>query len=378
MSHLLEEYAKNLGVKSSKPIVVGHFFPLLQDKYITISTEKDNQAKSYKHYNIALDLLRPILDAHDIKIFQIDGAFITGVDAALNLTFKQQYFTLSNSLLHLGSAGVLSHAASALGVPTVNLFGDTFPTINRPLFSAKKNNINLAPKWKNKPCLSTHDPQQEINNIAPETVAQSTLDLLKIDGDIYFKTLHQGQNFGAPVAEIIPTVFNALQIPENHEVVLRLDYGCVESTFLEYCRRHKLSIISDKLIQPHGLQGVSANIQRLCIIIDTSWDTIPENYFKVLKSQNIQVVLLVKNKKQLSSLRNKYFDLPVELFEEEVEKPKGVFSDACFFTNKRLIEGDKEYLSYAHWKKNLDNDNQVIDSADYWRESPYFYIYEQN
>ena len=120
MSHLLEEYAKNLGVKASKPVVVGHFFPVLDDKYITISTERGMSAKFYKHYNIALNLLRPILNAKQVKVFQIDGSLIEGVDAALNLTFKQQYFILSNSLLHLGSAGVLSHAASALNVPTVN------------------------------------------------------------------------------------------------------------------------------------------------------------------------------------------------------------------------------------------------------------------
>ena len=68
MSHLLEEYAKNLGVKIAQPIVKGHFFPFVGEKYITLSTEKEHCAKSYKYYNLALDLVRPALEAHNIKI----------------------------------------------------------------------------------------------------------------------------------------------------------------------------------------------------------------------------------------------------------------------------------------------------------------------
>ena len=38
MPHLIKEYAKSLGVKTSKPVVKDHFFPVLADKYITIQT----------------------------------------------------------------------------------------------------------------------------------------------------------------------------------------------------------------------------------------------------------------------------------------------------------------------------------------------------
>ena len=44
----------------------------------------------------------------------------------------------------------------------------------------------------------------------------------------------------------------------------------------------------------------------------------------------------------------------------------------------RIIEGGKEYLSYAHWKKGLDNNNKVLDTPEYWRESDHFYIYERD
>ena len=378
MSHLLEEYAKNLGVKIARPIVKGHFFPLVGEKYITISTEKEHCSQSYKYYNIALDLLRPALNAHNIKVIQINGPPIKGVDVLLNLTFKQQYFILSNSLLHVGNDGALSHAASALGVATVNLFGNTFPSINRPLFSSAKNNINISPKWNSKPCLALKDPQQQIDKIMPEVVAQATLDSLKIDHTLTFKSRHQGEQFGSPIVEVIPTSFSPLRIPPSHQIFLRLDYGYNEAAFIEFCKRHKVSLISDKLIQPHGLKNVAGNIQKLFVFIDSSWDTIPANYFKVLKNHNIDCVLLVRDKKQLGGLRNKYFDVQVEPFEENSEKVAGLSAEARFLSSRRIIEGGKEYLSYAHWKKNLDNNNEVIDSAEYWRDIDHFYIYEQN
>ena len=60
------------------------------------------------------------------------------------------------------------------------------------------------------------------------------------------------------------------------------------------------------------------------------------------------------------------------------KKLENVTKNSKFFSGKYLVEGGKEYLSYAHWKKNLDNSNIVIDTPEYWDELDHFYIYEQN
>ena len=39
MSHLIEEYAKNLGVKISSPVLKDHYFPVLFDKSFSIKLE---------------------------------------------------------------------------------------------------------------------------------------------------------------------------------------------------------------------------------------------------------------------------------------------------------------------------------------------------
>lgn len=380
MSHLIEEYAKNLGAKISVPIVRDHFFPLLIDKYITLSNDDNVESKHYPYYDIVLNLIKPSLQHENIKVVQLGGkSKIEGVDTALNLSFKQQSFILSRSLLHVGSDNVLNHVASAKQIPTVNIFGNTFPEINRPIFSKSSFNVNLAPVWNKKPCFSNSDPQKQINTIKPEKIAKSILNLLKIYKEpIKFKTLHVGESFKQNIIEFVPTSFNPINLLEGQIPLVRADYGFNEDVFLRFCQSYKVSVYADKLLQPHGLKNISHNIQTFFIFVDNNWDTIPDSYFKILKNLNIECVLLVKNEKDLAPIRNKYFDTPVRSYRPEKKSPCKISDNTRFLSEKRIIKDGKEYLSCAHLKKGLDNANIVLDTPEYWRESEYFYIYESD
>ena len=379
MSHLIEEYAKNLGVKISEPIVNDHFFPITQCKYITLN-QAGVASKTYSHYDIVLSLLKPFLDRADIKVIQIGGdKKIEGTEAALNISFKQQAFVLSKSLLHFGCDGALAQVASNKKIPTVTIYGNAFPANVKPFFSKSTINKSIQPNWDKKPCFAAEDPKRQIDTIKPEIIAQKVLDLLDIEKEsIKFVTKNIGELFSQSVVEIIPTSFAPLRIPQGQEVMIRTDYGCDEVSFLKYCSNYKVSITADSLIQPHGLQKIANNINKFFLFIDSSWDTIPENYFAVLKNLDIDLTMLVKNEDDLNALRNKYFDTPVVLYEEAEEAPCKLGDDSRFMSSLRLIEGGKEYLSYAHWKKSLDGDNKVLDTPEYWRESKHFYIYDRD
>tara|TARA_Y100000004_G_scaffold194037_1_gene257785 strand:- start:1548 stop:2711 length:1164 start_codon:yes stop_codon:yes gene_type:complete len=386
MSHYLEEYAKCLGVKASKPVTQNHFFPVVAEKYITISSSDEIQSKHYNHFPLVLDLLRPHLHNLKIKVIQIEGkAALDGVECLLNASFRQKCFVMSRSLLHIGSDGVFSHLASSKSVPTVNLFGNVFANNNRPLFSGSSLNINLEPDWKIKPCFSNVDPNMEINKIKPETVAQAVLDLLNIKQKITFSTISIGDGFGQKICEVVPTCFSPLK--EQHKqsnLFLRLDYGFNDDAFVKYCQNYKIGIISDKIINPQMLTPLAKNISRVCIFVGDEWETgdrqshhIPQDYFKFLKSQNIECLLLVKNDELLGKARNAYFDQMVKPYKATPpEKPSGIKNESKFISSKIIVEGDKEYLSYAHWKKGLDNNNKVIDTEAFWEELEHFYIYE--
>jgi hypothetical protein len=380
MAHLLEEYAKNLGVKISTPIIKDHFFPLSFDKYITISKDDGVDSKAYPYYDLVINLLKPFLARANIKVVQLGGkSQIQGVDAALKLTLKQQSFIVSKSLVHVGADGVLSHIASSKKVPTVNLFGNTFPSTNRPLFSKASLNVNLSPKWSKKPSFSNEDPQKQIKKIKAETIAQSVLDFLNIEKeDISFTTKYIGDSFPSSAVEIIPTTFVPLKLQPNDLLIVRADYGAEESAFIKYCLNYPVAVCVDRLIQPEVLKKIARNIKTLFLSINKEWDTIPESYFKLLKNLQIEAVLLVKEEKDLPVIKNKYFDIPVRPYYNKTKAPCKVTENTRFLSALRLIEGGKEYLSCAHWKKGLDKNNKVIDSPEYWRELDHFYIYESD
>jgi len=378
MAHLLEEYSKNLGVKFSTPVVKDHFFPLSIDRYITISQEPTLDSKVYRHYDLVINLLKPFLQRAKIKVIQLGGRDkINGVSAALNVSFKQQSFILSNSLAHLGPDGALNHLASSKNIPTVTLFGNTFSQSNRPLFSKSSTNVSLEPEWDKKPSFSNVDGKRQIDKIKPEIIAQNILNCLNIQKEkINFSTKYIGDNFLTPTVEVVPTSFVDLRIPPNQLLSVRTDYGFDEYSFMQLCKKHKVSICADHLIQPQALQLIASNVNHFYIIIDRDWDTIPDSYFNTLKNLGIELTFLAKEVEDIPLLRNKYFDIPVRPYYQEQPPPCEVGEDTKFLSSLRIIEGKKEYLSHAHWKKGLDNNNKVVDTPDYWKELTHFYIYE--
>ena len=380
MSHLIEEYAKNLGVKISSPVLKDHNFPVLFDKYITIHQASAMPSKTYSHYDIVLSLLKPFLDRAKIKVIQLGGdSKIEGVDMALNISFKQQAFLLSKSLLHFGCDSAVAHLASHKKIPTVTLCGNAYSGNVKPTFSSGASNVSLEPEWDKKPCFSAEDPKKQIDTIKPEVVAKSILNFLKIEKeDIRFKTKYIGSSFLSPKVEVVPTSFSPLRLQPNQILMVRCDYGCDENSFLEYCSKYPVAISSKYLIQPHGLQKIAKNVSGIFLFMDETWDTIPDNYFNILKNMDINLNMIVKKEKHLSAIRNKYFDIAVTPYYTDKKAPCKLTNDSRFMSSLRIIEGGKEYLSYAHWEKKLDANNKVLDTPEYWRESDHFYIYERN
>ena len=379
MGHLIQEYAKSLGVKISSPVLKEHYFPINIGRYITISVDQDMPSRNYKHYGIVLFILKPFLEKHNIQVVQLNGkGRVDGVAAALNLPFKQQAYVVSKSLLHLGCDDALSHFSSLKKIPTLTLFGNTFPSANKPFFSASSSlNINLEPEWDKKPSFTEQGDQ--INKIKPEEIADSIIKLLKIEKcKTNFRTAHMGAFYDQKIVEVIPSSFHPLSLPPNQELYVRADYGFEENAFMQYCQKYKVSIFVNSLIRPEHLQNIANNVNHLFIWVKKEDDIIPDSYFKTLKNMNVKVVLLVKNKKHLPYLRNIYFDTVVQQYRPEREKYEGFKGKARFLSAKRLIADGKEYLSAAHWRKNLDNNNIVVDSPEYFSELDHFYIYERD
>lgn len=376
MSHLLEEYAKNLGVKVSKPIVQEHFFPLLDDKYIILCGEDETQSKYYKHYVLVLSLLKPILKKNNIKVYQFGGKRISGVSKLLDLDFKKFAYIISKSLLYVGPDNHLAQYASSKDINTITIYGNCYSENTKPFWSSgESKHVAIEPKWDKKPCFAPTDIKEQINTINPEDICSHILDLCGLEGEeIEFETKHMGKHFYQNITEVVPTEISKLDIPKD--IFLRVDYGFEESSFMHYCLNHKVTIVTDKLIQPNILCKLSGNVSKILYTINKELETIPQKYFDILKSMGIQITLLSEKEEDLNYLRNKYFEIPVQLRKKEKEKIK-CSPESRFLSNKNIIEGDKVYKSYAHYKKGLDSNHNVLDTSEYWEEQEHFCIYEQ-
>lgn len=384
MSHILEEYAKNLGVLISKPIVSQHYFPIPEIKYITIYSEQNIQSKNYQYFNLTLDLIAPVLKENNIKVIQIDckGEPLRSVNKVLGgLSFRQYANILSNSMLHIGIDNVYSHYVSSINIPLVNLFGNVYPSVTGGYWSKNHQKKNIAPVWDVRPCLNMNDPKSEINKINPEQIAQSVLDLLKINKKINFKTIKIGTLFNTPIVEVIPTFFTPIKTEKNQLIFLRVDQGYNEEAFLKYCENYQVCIITDQLIQLSGLEKNRHNIKKISLFIDKEFGQIPERYFEILKIWNIELQLMTKSEQHFAWLKNQYFDRSVNLYKSENEKPKNVSGRNLFLSNKKVFENGVQYPSLAHWRikqKSVDGPMNILDTNEYWEDLQHFYIYDKN
>jgi hypothetical protein len=69
MSHLSEVYAKDLGVRIGEPIFEPHFYPVLEEDYITIHNDKKVPAKSYDYWEEVIIIVKKVFP--EIKFLQI-------------------------------------------------------------------------------------------------------------------------------------------------------------------------------------------------------------------------------------------------------------------------------------------------------------------
>jgi hypothetical protein len=375
MSHLLHEYSKSLGVKVSKPDLQQHFFPCLDEKYILFYNSERQASKIYKHYSTVFQLLRETLDDHGIKIYQIGGEnAIMGVSRHLSCSLKNEAYLVAKSMLYLGPDSYLAQYASAQDVKTITLHGNNYASNTKPFWGSFKDKACLEPNWNLNPCFSAEDPQRQIDSIKPEEVCKKILEFCGLGQlKFNFKTINIGDSYYQKIVEVVPTAITK-GLPRS--LFVRIDYGVEEEALLYYCANHEVILVTDQLPQISMLMQFRENIKRILYTVQDKNDTIPEEYFESLKKLGIDFILLSDKEDDLSFLRNKYFEIQVHP-KHDAREPIVFSDDAKFLSNKKIIEADKVYMSYAHYKKGLDSCDKVLDTPEYWEESKHFYIYEQ-
>lgn len=385
MSHLVEEYAKNLGVKIGKPVLAEHFFPVMPQKYITVSIEPQIQSKQYKYFDIVFDTARSFLNEQSIKIIQIGSSQSQRLSSAdemiFDLDFKKQAYIVKNSLLHIGGSDSLMHYASANDVPIVSLFGDSYAACSDGYWSSNKTNIE-AP-WAIKPSFNAVDHQDWINKILPEDVVNAIFKKFNPKKSTPLKTVFIGEFYHHPVFELVPDFFAQMPEMQDKHWFMRLDYidsGSYVETWCDYLS--SFSFFTEKMIPHQFIHKFREKLKSVTFLLDEE-SSISHDYLNYIGGLGIAVHLLVKNASILPAIRDKYFDFNVQIYaatdKSTLKDKKLIFNKSIFHSSKTILSHGKKYSSTYHWKKNkniLDKNLVIEDNELLLSELNHFYIYQ--
>lgn len=349
MSHLIEEYAKSCGVNIGLPFIQDHYFPVIADKYITLDTGSDAQSNAYDHWDIVIKLLKEPLNKNGIKIIQIgssDCEQVRLIDKKnTDCSYKQTFYIIKKSMLHLGVNTYSTHAASFYNKKIVTIFGNSYPECGGPYWSKKEDIVNISPDFsKTKPSFSPNETNKRINEIKPEDIANQVLKLLNINQIQKFKSVFYGENYKLKQLDVVP---NNTKIVTGEQINIRMDKFFDLYQMEELLKRNRCEITTKKTIPIKYL--LHKNLIKLNYIADE----FDESFISQLNQNNIKYLLVCSNKKTLKEQRIKFFEEKIFLFNKEKiiqknsKKLKNVdFSKLKINSNKAILNKDEIFNSY--------------------------------
>lgn len=386
MSHLVEEYAKNLGVKIGKPIFEPHYMPITDEKYITFHVDNKIDSKYYEFFPEVIDLLKNLVAPLGYKIYQIGGGddpHLSGADKSfLGLSRKQGAYIIKNSSLHIGIDSFPVHLASVYDVPIISLYSHIYPQHAYPYWSSKeKIRLIEADRKGRKPSYHYQEKPKSINTIKPEDIVKNACELLDIQYTKSICTQYIGENYSKPTIEIVPNFFGESQELKNRVLNIRMDYFFNEPCLAQWSSLYNVHVISPLPISLELLKRNKNQIKELTFYINDC-ETFSLEYLQAVKNLGINFVGVCEKEKEINEVKDFYFDFVIEKEEHVnfkiVNKLRGK-ENLKFLTKKDIFSNGKRYYSKAHVDSDqeaLDKWGSVVDSESFWKDLEHYYIYE--
>lgn len=378
----IEKISLGTALKPSKPFVNFCFYPLLFDKYVTIDFDLSMQSLCYDHWQEVVDMIKPYLDESGIKILRVGsnkGLPIEGVYNYTDKTFNQNSYILKKSILHFNSNNFMSILCSQIGTPFVSLFAG----FESSLFPFKKTSKSIfidSPKEKS-PSLSYSENPKTINSIDPIEISKSILDYLKIKHELNgIKRVFNGEMSNIKTIEVVPDFSPQPSFLANSLINLRADLHFNESNIYQFSQGRQLGLITNQPLSEGLLLSIRSSLQRISVNID---DGLDDNFLLNLKKMGLKHELFTTNESILKDLRLKYINETVEFFEKKKKPIAFPEKDCKFFlvkSSKILLSKIGSFPTKAHWVSNTKNESEFqtyIDTSDFWEDSDFLNIYEQ-
>jgi predicted fused transcriptional regulator/phosphomethylpyrimidine kinase len=356
MSHLVEVYAKDLGVKIGKPYFQPHFFPLLEENYITIHHDNKVQSKEYDYWEEVISLVKQ--QAPDVKFIQVGSGKepkIKNVTRfAATHSIKQSAYIIKNALMHVGTDSLPVHIASSFDKPIVSIYAHTYASTCCPAWGSKKNHTIIeSDRDGKKPSYSLKESPKQINLIKPERIANAILKKLSKNKNSR-KTIFIGDKYKEDLIHIIPD--NKYDL-SSKKVVLRFDLLHNEENTLHLFKDNQVSIVTSVPLTDEILSQKNINC------INYLSDHFDEEFIERTKKKGLTLRLFCTKKEVLNEQRYKFFDIQISLLDkskkiEEAKKlaklPRNklkIKSYTIYFKNGEAYHS----LFEANGKENLDD-----------------------
>lgn len=383
--HIVEQYALSCGVKIDKPYITDTFFPLKEEKYVTFHSHAKFDSRNYSYLQEVINLIVTPLEEAGIKLMQLgvkDDPEIFGVnDLRSKCTINQSAYIIKNSLLHFGVDSFLIHLASHYDIPLVALYSNMYKEQSGPYWGSPSKQILIeSPKDGNKPSYAPVETPKTINKIMPETIAKNILDSLSIDHNLEnMETIYIGDHYSSNSIEIVPDFTANQDFFKDKVVNLRMDLHFSEAAMLEWGKTRKLSVITNKEINPNYIYAIRNNIELFNLEMN---DEINNSYLKHLRKIVKNLKLFTKSKENLPRLRAKFIDWDIELYKTKTKKDLDNSEKICdtsrYKSAKTFMASGKRYSCKAAWEKQNEfsgKPEKIIEEDSFWEDVNFFRIF---
>lgn len=357
---LIEKYSLDCGINPNsleREEVYSNFVTLGLDKFVLLSSLKNDGAPGYSMMQEVFDILNPILKEREIDLIYLpneENENIIGCQKmSSQITIDKAAYLAKRALLFVGNSSYLPHLFAMHETPFISISS-----------KAEKNKTNVYKKWigKSEELFYAEDPSE----IKPEEIAKKALNILEINEEIEFKTHYVGKKYSKYSIEIVPDLITSPEFAKGEVVAFRLDFLSnpreehVRNAVASAMKRKCALVISEpiesifnykKEILASGIHGILFNLKK----------DVFEKYKKEKLADFVERLsrlgkkfLLAAPKSEFTEeerrdLKFYFLDICTINFSEETEMPdifKVSENEGAIFKSTRFIFSNrKKYLS---------------------------------
>lgn len=377
--NVLEKYAANCGVKIREPFVATSYFPLKGAPYIILDNRSKFSSNRYDLFEDVMPYIEPVLkrEGIDIYSFEMDTKNnINGAQPFVNLFKKQESYLIKNSRLVVACDNVTNYFASALGIPSIGLYGAYPSQCTEPIWGDKHISLE-SHRDGNLPGYGVGENPKTINFIEPEKIANNILEMLGLNDRVNHSTFYMGDLYSTKVVEVIPDFTPSQGFMENRALNLRMDYHFNEQNLIHWLQNRKINLLTERPINLNLLKYFKSNVVQLTVNIN---DTFTTDYLTDVKNIGINVEVFCEEEDKLSDYRFDFFDFDVNasMFKSKKDLEENLSklnSSTKFLSGKILLSEGKKYSCYEAKKAKKELTGQpelVYDTSDFWKELDHY------